>query len=256
MFVGFSAATGTVTSDHYILGWSFNKSGQAQSLDISKLPQPPRQRKSDKRGQIIMILIIAVVVVLILVTGAIFILRRKKYAEILEDWENKYGPHRFSYKNLYKATKGFSNKELLGEGGFGKVYKGTLRSSNIQIAVKKVSHNSKQGMKEFVAEIISMGRLRHRNLVQLLGYCCQKGELLLVYDYMPNGSLDKFLYGNEKPKLNWLQRFQILKGVASGLLYLHEKWEVLHRCKSKQCSMRCQIKWKVRRFWPCQIMRP
>ncbi|KAK4606585.1 hypothetical protein RGQ29_000710 [Quercus rubra] len=223
MFVGFSAATGTVTSDHYILGWSFNKSGQAQSLDISKLPQPPRQRKSDKRGQIIMILIIAVVVVLILVTGAIFILRRKKYAEILEDWENKYGPHRFSYKNLYKATKGFSNKELLGEGGFGKVYKGTLRSSNIQIAVKKVSHNSKQGMKEFVAEIISMGRLRHRNLVQLLGYCCQKGELLLVYDYMPNGSLDKFLYGNEKPKLNWLQRFQILKGVASGLLYLHEK---------------------------------
>uniref|UniRef100_A0A7N2KP28 Protein kinase domain-containing protein n=1 Tax=Quercus lobata TaxID=97700 RepID=A0A7N2KP28_QUELO len=158
MFVGFSAATGTVTSDHYILGWSFNKSGQAQSLDVSKLPQPPRQRKSkDKRGQIIMILIIAVVVVLILVTGAIFILRRKKYAEILEDWENKYGPHKFSYKNLYKATKGFSNKEILGEGGFGKVYKGTLRSSNKQIAVKKVSCNSKQGMKEFVAEIISMG---------------------------------------------------------------------------------------------------
>ncbi|KAL4610627.1 hypothetical protein ACB092_08G064400 [Castanea dentata] len=232
MYVGFSAATGTVTSDHYILGWSFNKSGQAQSLDVSKLPQPPRQRKSkDKRGQIIMILIIAVVVVLILVTGAIFILRRKKYAEILEDWENEYGPHRFSYKNLYKATKGFSNKELLGEGGFGKVYKGTLRSSNIQIAVKKISRNSKQGMKEFVAEIISMGRLRHRNLVQLLGYCWRKGELLLVYDYMPNGSLDKFLYGNEKPKLNWLQRFQILKGVASGLLYLHEEWEqvVLHR---------------------------
>ncbi|KAF3968425.1 hypothetical protein CMV_007691 [Castanea mollissima] len=232
MYVGFSAATGTVTSDHYILGWSFNKSGQAQSLDVSKLPQPPRQRKSkDKRGQIIMILIIAVVVVLILVTGAIFILRRKKYAEILEDWENEYGPHRFSYKNLYKATKGFSNKELLGEGGFGKVYKGTLRSSNIQIAVKKISRNSKQGMKEFVAEIISMGRLRHRNLVQLLGYCRRKGELLLVYDYMPNGSLDKFLYGNEKPKLNWLQRFQILKGVASGLLYLHEEWEqvVLHR---------------------------
>ncbi|KAM3691972.1 hypothetical protein ACJW31_08G052000 [Castanea mollissima] len=232
MYVGFSAATGTVTSDHYILGWSFNKSGQAQSLDVSKLPQPPGQRKSkDKRGQIIMILIIAVVVVLILVTGAIFILRRKKYAEILEDWENEYGPHRFSYKNLYKATKGFSNKELLGEGGFGKVYKGTLRSSNIQIAVKKISRNSKQGMKEFVAEIISMGRLRHRNLVQLLGYCRRKGELLLVYDYMPNGSLDKFLYGNEKPKLNWLQRFQILKGVASGLLYLHEEWEqvVLHR---------------------------
>ena len=86
-------------------------------------------------------------------------------------------------------------------------------------------------MKEFVAEIISMGRLRHRNLVQLLGYCRRKGELLLVYDYMPNGSLDKFLYGKENTNLNWLQRFRILKGVASGLLYLHEEWEhvVLHR---------------------------
>jgi serine/threonine protein kinase len=86
-------------------------------------------------------------------------------------------------------------------------------------------------MKEFVAEIISMGRLRHRNLVQLLGYCRRKGELILVYDYMPNGSLNKFLNGKEKKNLNWLQRFQILKGVASSLLYLHEEWEqvVLHR---------------------------
>ncbi|KAM3704346.1 hypothetical protein ACJW30_04G173500 [Castanea mollissima] len=232
MYVGFSAATGAVASNHYILGWSFNKSGQAQSLDVSKLPQPPQQRKSkDRQGQIIMILIIAIVVMLILVTAAIFVLRRKKYAEILEDWESEYGPHRFSYKNIYKATKGFSDNELLGEGGFGKVYRGTLRPSNTQIAVKKVSHDSKQGMKEFVAEIISMGRLRHRNLVQLLGYCRRKGELLLVYDYMPNGSLEKFLYGNERTNLNWLQRFRILKGVASGLLYLHEEWEqvVLHR---------------------------
>nr|POE98066.1 isoform 2 of l-type lectin-domain containing receptor kinase v.9 [Quercus suber] len=204
MYVGFSAATGAVTTDHYILGWSFNKSGQAQNLDVSKLPQPPRQRKSkDRQGQVIMILIIAVVVVLILVTTAIFVLRRKKYAEILEDWESKFGPHMFSYKNIYKATRGFSDKELLEEGGFGKVYKGTLRSSNTQIAVKKVSHDSKQGMKEFVAEIISMGKLRHRNLAQLLGYCRRKGELLLVYDYMPNGSLEKFLYGNERTNLNW-----------------------------------------------------
>ena len=168
MYVGFSAATGIVASNHYILGWSFNKSGQAQSLDVSKLPPLPQKEKS---RLMIMILLIAVAVALILVIGATFIWRRKKYEEIREDWESEYGPHRFIYKNLYKATKGFSDKELLGAGGFGNVFKGTLPSSNIQIAVKKISHNLKQGMKEFVAEIISMGKLRHRNLVQLLGYC-------------------------------------------------------------------------------------
>jgi serine/threonine protein kinase len=232
MYVGFSSATGTLASDHYILGWSFNKSGPAQSLGVSSLPPLPRERKrKEKPSVMIMIALIAVAVALITVIGAAYILRRKKYEEIREDWEEEYGPHRFSYKNLHKATKGFKDTELLGEGGFGKVYIGILPSSNVQIAVKRVSHDSKQGMKEFVAEIVSMGRLRHRNLVQLLGYCRRRGELLLVYDYMPNGSLDKFLYSDEKPNLNWVQRFRIIRGVASGLLYLHEEWEqvVLHR---------------------------
>ncbi|XP_031270508.1 L-type lectin-domain containing receptor kinase IV.2-like [Pistacia vera] len=157
--------------------------------------------------------------------------QKKKYEELCEDWERHYGPHRFSYKNLYKATKGFNDKELIGEGGFGKVYRGVLPSSNEQIAVKKVSHDSKQGMSEFVAEIVSMGRLRHRNLVQLRGYCRRRQELILVYDYMAHGSLDKMLYSDTRPGLNWFQRFRILRGIASGLLYLHEDWEqvVLHR---------------------------
>jgi serine/threonine protein kinase len=143
----------------------------------------------------------------------------------------KYGPHRFSYNNLHKATKGFKDTDVIGEGGFGKVYMGILPSSNLPIAIKRISHDSRQGIKEFVAEIVSMGRLRHRNLVQLLGYCRRRGELLLVYDYMSNGSLDKFLYSNKKPGLNWVQRFKIIRGVASSLLYLHEEWEqvVLHR---------------------------
>jgi hypothetical protein len=232
MYVGFSSATGTLASDHYILGWSFNKSGPAQSLDVSSLPPLPERKGNEKAGLVIMTSLIAVAVVLIIVAGAAaYILRRKKYEELREDWEEEYGPHRFSYKNIYKATKGFKDTEVIGEGGFGKVYMGILPSSNLQIAVKRVSHDSRQGMKEFVAEIVSMGRLRHRNLVQLLGYCRRRGQLLLVYDYMPNGSLDKFLYSNEKPNLNWVQRFRIIRGVASGLLYLHEEWEqvVLHR---------------------------
>ncbi|KAL4610620.1 hypothetical protein ACB092_08G064200 [Castanea dentata] len=165
MYVGFSASIGAVGSDHYILRGSFNKNGQAQSLDVSKLPLLHQQRKTKKLPrQMIMVFVIS---------GATYIKRRKKYEEILEDWESEYGPLRFIYKNLYKATKGFSDKKLL------------------RVGVKKVSHDSKQGMKEFVARIISLGRLRHRNLVQLLGYCQQEGELLLVYDYMPNGSLNK-----------------------------------------------------------------
>ena len=142
---------------------------------------------------------------IIIISGAVYILRRKKYEELREDWEQEYGPHRFAYNDLYQANKGFKDKELLGHGGFGKVYRGVLPSSSTQVAVKKVSHDSKQGMKEFVAEIASMGKLRHRNLVQLLGYCRRKAELLLVYDFMPNGILDKFLFRNDVPNLNWVQ---------------------------------------------------
>ncbi|KAM1648432.1 hypothetical protein FF1_009712 [Malus domestica] len=106
-----------------------------------------------------------------------------------------------------------------------------LPTSGIEIAVKRVSHESRQGMKEFVAEIVSNGHLRHQNLVPLLGYCRRKGELLLVYEYMPNGSQDKYLFGQPAVTLNWRQRFRVIRGVASGLLYLHEEWDqvVVHR---------------------------
>ncbi|XP_017982599.1 PREDICTED: L-type lectin-domain containing receptor kinase I.8 [Theobroma cacao] len=229
MYVGFSAATGSIASNHYILGWSFNRSGQARSLEISELPKLPKVGRRIKPDRLI--LIIAAGLLLVIITGATYFYRRKKYEEVYEDWEQEYGPQRFSYKTLYKATQGFRDKQLVGAGGFGKVYKGTLPSSNEQIAVKKVSHESNQGMKEFVSEIVSMGRLKHKNLVPLLGYCRRKKELLLVYDYMPNGSLDQFLFDDDHPNLNWPQRFQIIRGVASALRYLHEEWEqvVLHR---------------------------
>jgi serine/threonine protein kinase len=152
--------------------------------------------------------------------------RNLKNAELREDWEVEYGPHRFSYKDLFDATEGFRDKNLLGTGGFGIVYKGVLPVSRLDVAVKRVSHDSKQGIKVFIAEIVSIGHLQHRNLVPLLGYCRRKGELLLVYDYMPNGSLDKYLYGKDgKTTLDWTKRFQIIQGVASGLLYLHEECE-------------------------------
>ncbi|GJN11784.1 hypothetical protein PR202_ga30021 [Eleusine coracana subsp. coracana] len=177
---------------------------------------------------------IAIVVLLAAVSATIFVhvWRNRRYSELSDDWEVEYGPHRFSYKDLFDATEGFNDKNLLGTGGFGMVYKGLLPISRLEVAVKRVSHDSNQGMKEFIAEIVSIGHVQHRNLVHLLGYCRRKDELLLVYDYMPNGSVDQYLYGKEgKTTLDWTQRFQIIKGVASGLLYLHEECEkvIIHR---------------------------
>ncbi|XP_022746697.1 L-type lectin-domain containing receptor kinase IV.1-like [Durio zibethinus] len=233
MYVGFSSSTGSIHPSHYVLGWSFKINGQAQELTLSQLPKLPRlgPKKISKFLTIGLPLILSSLV-LAAVSGLVYYIRRKrKFAEVVEDWERQYGTHRFKYKDLYIATKGFKDKELLGAGGFGKVYRGVLPTSKLEVAVKKVSHESRQGMKEFVAEIVSIGRLRHRNLVQLLGYCRRKGELLLVYDYMPNGSLDKYLHDQPKVTLNWGQRFRVIKGVASGLFYLHEEWEqvVIHR---------------------------
>ncbi|KAJ9185241.1 hypothetical protein P3X46_004898 [Hevea brasiliensis] len=233
MYVGFSSSTGSVLTSHYVLGWSYNMNGQAQALDLAQLPKLPRiGPKERSKFLTIGVPTISVSVVFIVISGLVYFIRRKrKFAEVFEDWERDYGPHRFKYKDLYIATKGFRDKELLGSGGFGRVYRGVLPSSKIEIAVKKVSHETRQGMKVFVAEIVSIGRLRHRNLVTLLGYCRRKGELLLVYDYMLNGSLDKYLYDQPRVTLNWSQRFRVIKGVASGLFYLHEEWEqvVIHR---------------------------
>ncbi|CAI0547704.1 unnamed protein product [Linum tenue] len=234
MYVGFSSSTSTVTSAQYILGWSFSKTGgeEPPPLDLRNLPISPRPAKQAKKlGTAPTVVLIILAISLAGIAVGAYLIRLRRYRELTEDWEREYNPQRLCYKDLYRATHGFKEKEVLGSGGFGKVYRGILPKSKLEVAVKRISHDSRQGMKEFVAEIVSMGRLRHRNLVHLLGYCRRKGELLLVYDYMPNGSLDKFLFTEDKPILNWSERYKILRGVASGLLYLHEEWEqvVLHR---------------------------
>uniref|UniRef100_A0A0D9X0P4 non-specific serine/threonine protein kinase n=1 Tax=Leersia perrieri TaxID=77586 RepID=A0A0D9X0P4_9ORYZ len=234
-YVGFSSATGILFSRHFVLGWSLALDGSpAPPLNISSLPPlPPAWPKPRSKVLEIVLPIASASLVLAVAVAAYAVARRRlKYAELREEWEAAFGPHRFSYKDLFDATKGFDDKNLLGTGGFGSVYRGVLRKpAAMEVAVKRVSHESRQGMKEFVAEVVSIGRLRHRNLVQLLGYCRRKGELLLVYDYMPNGSLDKYLYNGGKHLLSWPQRFHVIRGVASGLLYLHEDWEhvVIHR---------------------------
>ncbi|KAL3623195.1 hypothetical protein CASFOL_032011 [Castilleja foliolosa] len=237
MYVGFSAATGEKSSSHFILGWSFSLNGTASELDLSRLPVIPPEPFSNPSNDTLKIALIStfsvVLFVLIVTLMSTLFYRRLMSFEVLEKWELD-SPHRFRHRDLYKATRGFKESEKIGSGGFGSVYKGILPSTGVEIAVKKIATNNQlQGIREFAAEIESLGRLRHKNLVHLQGWCKYKNDLLLVYDYVPNGSLDTLLYNNSQNGkfLNWDQRFNVIKGVASGLLYLHEEWEqvVIHR---------------------------
>ncbi|KAF0889361.1 hypothetical protein E2562_023661 [Oryza meyeriana var. granulata] len=152
-------------------------------------------------------------------------------AAMEDDFEKGTGPKRFRYAELAIATDNFSDEHKLGEGGFGSVYRGFLKEMNQHVAIKKVSKSSKQGKKEYASEVRIISRLRHRNLVQLIGWCHGGGELLLVYELMPNASLDTHLYNANADVLPWPRRHEIVLGIGSALLYLHEEWEqcVVHR---------------------------
>ncbi|KAG2708379.1 hypothetical protein I3760_05G190100 [Carya illinoinensis] len=137
----------------------------------------------------------------------------------------------FPYETLLAATKEFHPTHKLGQGGFGPVYKGKLNDGR-EIAVKKLSQSSNQGMKEFMNEAKLLARVQHRNVVNLLGYCVHGEEKLLVYEYVSNESLDKFIFkSNKKVELDWKRRFDIIAGIARGLLYLHEDSHncIIHR---------------------------
>ncbi|XP_061364777.1 G-type lectin S-receptor-like serine/threonine-protein kinase B120 isoform X2 [Gastrolobium bilobum] len=132
---------------------------------------------------------------------------------------------------ILKSTSNFSDECKLGKGGFGPVYKGVLPDGR-QIAVKRLSKTSVQGVEEFKNEVILIAKLQHRNLVRLLACCIEQNEKLLVYEYMPNSSLDFHLFDMMKgAQLDWKKRSNIINGIAKGLLYLHEdsRLRVIHR---------------------------
>lgn len=240
MFVGFSASKATWVEPQRVLAWSFSDRGVARDINTTNLPVflPVSSSSSSSLsvGAIAAIVIGCVVFILLCLFAVYWFCWRKgandveDEEDVIEDWELEYWPHRFSYEELFQATNGFSKDELLGAGGFGKVYKGFL-SNNTEVGVKCVNHDSKQGLREFMAEISSMGRLQHKNLVQLRGWCRKGNELLLVYDYMPNGSLNNWIFEKAKQPMDWEGRRKVLMDVAEGLSYLHHGWDqvVLHR---------------------------
>ncbi|KAK1269181.1 L-type lectin-domain containing receptor kinase IX.2 [Acorus gramineus] len=223
--IGFSAATGASHETHTLHSWEFNSSGIREKSHV---------------WVIVGSTIGAVAFVGVLGVIWFFVWKKNNAQKTGDDIELSMddefakgtGPKRFTYRELRSATNGFDEAGKLGEGGFGAVYKGVLRdSSGTEVAIKRVSKGSNQGRKEYAAEVKIISRLRHRNLVQLIGWCHDRGELLLVYELMPNGSLNSHLFGSKNPPIRWGTRYKIARGVASSLLYLHEEWEqcVVHR---------------------------
>ncbi|KAL9427485.1 hypothetical protein AB3S75_029635 [Citrus x aurantiifolia] len=128
------------------------------------------------------------------------------------------GIPRYAYKDIQKSTQNFTN--ILGQGAFGPVYKATMPSGGVA-AIKVLASDSHQGEKEFQTEVSLLGRLHHRNLVNLIGYCVDKGKYMLIYEFMSNGSLSNLIYSEERV-LSWEERLQIALDISHGIEYLHE----------------------------------
>ncbi|CBI17319.3 unnamed protein product, partial [Vitis vinifera] len=166
----------------------------------------------------------------------------KQASEVFHDMEGVHvsdkvvagnNPRIFSFSELYIGSNGFCEDEVLGSGGFGKVFRAVLPSDGTVVAVKCVAEKGEPFEKTFVAELVAVAQLRHRNLVRLRGWCVHEEQLLLVYDYMPNRSLDRILFRRPENSLllGWERRRRIVGGLAAALYYLHEQLEtqIIHR---------------------------
>ncbi|KAG5246808.1 cysteine-rich receptor protein [Salix suchowensis] len=187
---------------------------------------------------LIIAIVIPIAVTIVLFCMGFCLLRRRarktKYSVPENDVEDEMAiveSLQFDLSTLEAATNNFSADNKLGEGGFGEVYKGTLPNGQ-QIAVKRLSKYSGQGAAEFKNEVVLVAKLQHRNLVRVQGFCLEREEKILVYEFVSNKSLDYFLFDAEKQRLlDWSIRYKIIKGIARGILYLHEdsRLRIIHR---------------------------
>ncbi|XVE92886.1 hypothetical protein REPUB_Repub01dG0142300 [Reevesia pubescens] len=190
-------------------------------------------KKSDSKTMVVVVVSVATVaialLVMLIVCGCYFCRKAKEKAA--DDYEKNMESLLIGLDTLKAATRNFSDEHKLGQGGFGPVYKGKMFDGR-EIAVKRLSSNSGQGLEELKTEVMLVAKLLHRNLVKLLGFCLEEEEKLLVYEHLPNGSLDKILFDQSKRfSLDWERRFKIIVGIARGLLYLHEdsQLRIIHR---------------------------
>eukprot|EP00258_Populus_trichocarpa_P039112 XP_024455131.1 cysteine-rich receptor-like protein kinase 10 isoform X2 [Populus trichocarpa] len=208
------------------------------------LPSPPPPRSvtiPEEKGGVPTVLIMAIVIpfavsIALFCMCFCFLRRARKTRDYVP--ENDVGDEitteeslQFDLSTIEAATNNFSADNKLGEGGFGEVYRGTLPNGH-QIAVKRLSRNSGQGAAEFKNEVVLVAKLQHRNLVRVQGFCLEREEKILVYEFVSNKSLDYFLFDPERQGLlDWSRRYKIIGGIARGILYLHEdsRLRIIHR---------------------------
>ncbi|KAL9227153.1 hypothetical protein vseg_002880 [Gypsophila vaccaria] len=203
-------------------------SNSKDSLDVSDSNIQSSKSASKMRTGVILGVLIGVLLTVVGLAVALFFLCRRRKRTYLDVFGNKvsgngatseYG-YIYSLGAIRDATDNFNESLVIGVGGFGKVYKGVMKDDR-KVAIKRGNPESQQGMHEFRTEIEMLSHFRHRHLVALIGYCDEQNEMILIYEYMENGTLKSHLYGSDHPKLSWKQRLEICVGSARGLHYLH-----------------------------------
>ncbi|TMX04646.1 hypothetical protein EJD97_006172 [Solanum chilense] len=201
--------------------------GQDIFIKMDYLEEESEAGSKGKKATILAVSFSLLMAAILLILILVWYKRKKKKLKLREDFELPL----FPLSTITRATNNFSVNNKIGEGGFGPVYKGVLEEGE-EIAVKRLSRTSMQGIDEYKNEVIYIAKLQHRNLVRLLGCCIQGEEKMLIYEYMPNNSLDSYIFDPTKNKLlDWPKRFHIINGIARGLLYLHQdsRLRIIHR---------------------------